>query len=162
MSVVTAPKAPGARPITSVEESYVYPMAVVENLTGLTRRRIRYYEKAGLLRPGRTQGGHRLYSPANVDTLLRIKAMVENGITTMEAVRRMIAAGFDRPAMREPQSASRRWAARPETMGDAAVRVMRPGEIPNARAGAAAETDSPSYFRRPSVMSSGDHKPEER
>jgi DNA-binding transcriptional MerR regulator len=127
-------------------------MAVVERFTGLTRRRIRYYEQVGLVHPSRTGGGHRLYSPENVDTLLRIKALVEGGIATMEAVRRMMAAGFDRRDPLEAKDSTRRWALQPENMGDAAMRVMRPMDIPNSRPSAVPETDSPSYFRRFTVL----------
>ncbi|MBB3260300.1 DNA-binding transcriptional MerR regulator [Paraburkholderia bannensis] len=46
--------------------------------TGVTTHTLRYYEQAGLLRAiGRTQAGHRLYSPADRDWLqfvMRLKA----------------------------------------------------------------------------------------
>jgi DNA-binding transcriptional MerR regulator len=90
---------------------YVFPMAVVEKMTGLTRRRIRYYEEQGLLKPGRSAGGHRLYSPSNVETLMRIRDIMSGGITTMEAVSRMIASDLDRPNQRY---------SRLSTSGDAA------------------------------------------
>lgn len=122
---------------------YVYPMAVVEKMTNLTRRRIRYYEKRGLLNPGRTEGGHRLYSPTNVETLIRIRDIIDSGITNIEAVGRMIALDLDRPAS-ERSSAPRK---NPASIGDAAMRVMRPVETqqlnPKAR-----ESDSLSHFRR--------------
>jgi len=57
----------------------VYPMRVVEHLTGLSGRRIRYYEQLGLVRPARTAGGQRLFSPADVGTLLEIKAALAEG-----------------------------------------------------------------------------------
>lgn len=159
MLVAPTPKSTGARQLSSVEDTFVYPMAVVENLTGLTRRRIRYYEKAGLLKPGRTSGGHRLYSPNNVDTLLRIKGLVDSGINTMEAVRRMMAAGFDRPAVRQPQApVSRHWSP-VESLGDAAVRLLRPIETGSPRNPSTPENDSASYFRRPNVMPN-ERKPE--
>lgn len=135
------------------DQSFVYPMAVVERLTGLTRRRIRYYERCGLLRPARTRGGHRLYSRHNVETLLRVKAIMDEGITTMEAVKRFLDSGLDRPLLGDAGQASgpglygrRFWTPRADALGDAAVRVMRPGQAPPV--GGAPETDSPSYFRR--------------
>lgn len=130
------------------DDEYVYAMAVVERLTGVTRRRIRYYEKAGLVRPSRTKGGHRLYSPGNIDTLLRVRALVDSGITTMEAVRHMMAAGLDRDSRPLRESSRDRWTPQAEAMGDAAMRVMRPVQVPNARLAASPETDSPGYFRR--------------
>ena len=58
----------------------VYSMAVAERLSGLTRRRIRYYESLGLLRPARTPGGRRLYSPAELGRLAEVKGLLEAGL----------------------------------------------------------------------------------
>ncbi len=58
----------------------VYSMAVVERMSGLTRRRIRYYESLGLLRPARTPGGRRLYSPADLGRLAEVKDLLEAGL----------------------------------------------------------------------------------
>lgn len=138
---------------------YVYPMGVVERITGLTRRRIRYYEKVGLLQPARTSGGHRLYSADNVDTLKRIGALLESGISTVEAVRRIMAAGLDLPERpnaspgRPAPGPRDRWAPPPSSsrmMGDAATRLLRPtspGPL-ESRLPTAIESDSASYFSR--------------
>ncbi len=46
----------------------------VEQLVGVTKRNIRFYEKEGLLNPGRDSGnGYRDYSDADVETLKQIK-----------------------------------------------------------------------------------------
>jgi len=122
---------------------YVFPMAVVEKLTGLTRRRIRYYEKCGLLTPSRTQGGHRLYSPSNVETLVRIREIIESGITNIEAVKRLLALEKNRGPLPQPAALS---------MGDAAFRVMRPVASdqvsPATELMRRPETALNSYFRR--------------
>ncbi|MDP2872959.1 MAG: MerR family transcriptional regulator [Bacillota bacterium] len=62
----------------------VYPIAVVRKLTGLSDRQIRYYEQVGLLKPARTAGRRRLFSPLDVEALLRIKADMERGLRTPE------------------------------------------------------------------------------
>lgn len=62
---------------------------MVKNLTGLTERRIRYYEEQGLIAPRRTAGGQRLYSPADVERLLRIKLLLHRG-KSLEEVRRAL------------------------------------------------------------------------
>lgn len=59
----------------------VYAIGVVEKLTGLTARQIRYYEKTGLLQPARTPGNQRLYSPNQVELLRKIKALLAEGYT---------------------------------------------------------------------------------
>lgn len=64
----------------------VYPMGVVQKLTGLTPRQIRYYEKEGLLNPARTKGNRRLYAPDDVDRLLQIKKLLVQGLN-IEGVR---------------------------------------------------------------------------
>ena len=142
-------------------EQFVYPMAVVEHLTGLSRRRIRYYEKHGLIHPQRTKGGHRLYSPENVDTLIRIKNIMDSGISTIEAVKRMLLSGLDlqargqtpRTLKGDPGLSS--WATRAESGGDAPVRFAK--EVPAPQG--SPETDSPSYFRRSRILGAAERKP---
>jgi hypothetical protein len=108
-------------------------MGVVERMTGLTRRQIRYYESAGLLEPYRTGGGHRLYSDRDVRTLIRIKALLQSGFHTMRAVSRALRADVDM-----------------------AVGGSGRGRIPGGGGGGAPRakdsTDSASYFRRHQVL----------
>ncbi len=53
-----------------------YRMEEVAKRTGLTPRAIRYYEELGLLRPsGRTAGGFRLFTEADIAQLLRINEL---------------------------------------------------------------------------------------
>ena len=47
----------------------------IEERTGMDRANIRFYEKEGLLSPGRLANGYRDYSELNVETLLRIKLL---------------------------------------------------------------------------------------
>ena len=61
-------------------ESAVYPIGLVEKITGLSGRKIRYYERCGLLNPERTEGKHRLYTKVEVDRLNEIKALREQGM----------------------------------------------------------------------------------
>lgn len=58
----------------------VYAISVVAELTGLGVQNIRQYEKRGLLRPGRTQGGTRRYSREDVDRLHRISQLLTAGL----------------------------------------------------------------------------------
>lgn len=59
----------------------VYPIGIVQKLAGLSGRQIRYYEQQGLLAPERTKGNQRLYSPQDVDRLVRIKELLAQGLT---------------------------------------------------------------------------------
>lgn len=76
----------------TMRDEPVYPMGVSERLTGLTRRRIRYYELAGLISPHRTAGRHRLYTPAEIETLQTVRLLSERGYHTVEAIRRRLSA----------------------------------------------------------------------
>ena len=76
-------------------------IGVVAKMCGLTPRAIRLYESRGLLRPGRTAAGVRLYRAADVELLLFIKLARRNGLTVRqvgELVRLQETSGA--PAMR--------------------------------------------------------------
>ena len=47
----------------------------VEQLTGMTRANIRYYEMEGLMVPKRNANGHREYSENDVEELNKIKLL---------------------------------------------------------------------------------------
>lgn len=56
------------------------PISTVMTLTELSARQIRYYEEQGLIQPHRTEGNRRMFSLNDVDTLLEIKDLLEQGI----------------------------------------------------------------------------------
>lgn len=56
----------------------IYPVGTVVRLTGLTARRIRYYEHLGLLSPGRERR-RRLYTDAEVARLVEIRDRLLSG-----------------------------------------------------------------------------------
>lgn len=64
----------------------VYPIGVVRQFTGLSERQIRYYEEKDIVVPKRTSGGQRLYSPADIEDLLKVKRLLSRGLN-MEEVR---------------------------------------------------------------------------
>ena len=60
----------------AAEAGSQHRMEEVVRRTGLTPRAIRYYEELGLLRPsGRTAGGFRLFTEADIALLLRINEL---------------------------------------------------------------------------------------
>lgn len=61
-------------------DAAVYSIGVVQKLTGLSGRQIRYYDQQGLVRPKRTRGNRRLYSPADVERLRKIKELLDQGM----------------------------------------------------------------------------------
>ena len=49
-------------------------------MTSLTARQIRYYESHGLIKPARSKGNQRLYTPQDVENLLLIKSLLDKGL----------------------------------------------------------------------------------
>jgi len=58
----------------------LFPIGIVQRLTDLTARQIRYYEQHGLIHPERTHGNQRLYSFNDVERLLEIKSLIDKGL----------------------------------------------------------------------------------
>ncbi|GAA1831078.1 MerR family transcriptional regulator [Microlunatus capsulatus] len=58
----------------------VYGITVAAELVGTGVQNLRLYERRGLLTPGRTAGGTRLYSRDDVTRLGRITALLEAGL----------------------------------------------------------------------------------
>lgn len=63
-------------------------IGVVSELTGLTERKIRYYEERKLIFPERSTGGTRKYSFNDIEQLMQIANQIEDGIQTFE-IRKM-------------------------------------------------------------------------
>ncbi|PSL51284.1 transcriptional regulator [Salsuginibacillus halophilus] len=58
----------------------LFPIRVVKQLTQLTPRQIRYYEEHRLIYPERTEGNQRLFSFNDVDRLLEVKRLIDQGV----------------------------------------------------------------------------------
>lgn len=58
----------------------LFPIGTVMQLTDLTARQIRYYEEHQLISPARTDGNRRLFSLNDIDVLLEIKDLIDQGI----------------------------------------------------------------------------------
>jgi MerR family glutamine synthetase transcriptional repressor len=58
----------------------LFSIGVVMQLTDLTARQIRYYEEHQLITPMRTEGNRRLFSLNDIDRLLEIKELIEQGV----------------------------------------------------------------------------------
>lgn len=60
----------------------------VEELVGITRKNIRFYEEQGLLNPQRAENGYREYEEADVHRLMQIKLLRKLGVP-IEEIRRV-------------------------------------------------------------------------
>ncbi len=58
----------------------LFPIGPVMKLTGLSARQIRYYEQHGLVSPARTKGNRRMFSLNDIDRLLEIKDLIDQGV----------------------------------------------------------------------------------
>ncbi|MFK2825088.1 MerR family transcriptional regulator [Bacillus sp. B190/17] len=67
----------------------LFPMGTVMKLTDLSARQIRYYEEHQLIRPERTAGNRRLFSLYDIDRLLEIKDLLDEGIN-MAGVKKIL------------------------------------------------------------------------
>lgn len=61
------------------DERPLLPISVAAELAGVHPQTLRMYERRGLVVPGRTEGGTRRYSGADVARTLRICALVADG-----------------------------------------------------------------------------------
>jgi MerR family transcriptional regulator, glutamine synthetase repressor len=68
----------------------LFSIGVVMKLTDLSARQIRYYEEHGLISPARTEGNRRLFSLNDIDRLLEIKDMLDQGIN-MAGIKKVFA-----------------------------------------------------------------------
>ncbi len=58
----------------------LFPIGIVKKLTSLSARQIRYYEEHRLIQPIRTDGNQRLFSFEDVDRLIEIKGLIDQGV----------------------------------------------------------------------------------
>ena len=68
----------------------LFPIGIVMQLTELSARQIRYYEEHDLISPCRTEGNRRLFSFNDVDKLLEIKDLLEQGVN-MAGIKKVFA-----------------------------------------------------------------------
>ena len=68
----------------------VYVISVAAELSGVHLQTLRIYERKGLLEPGRTSGGSRRFSEADLQRLARIQELTQAGLN-LEGVKRVLA-----------------------------------------------------------------------
>lgn len=68
----------------------LFPIGPVMQLTELSARQIRYYEEHQLISPARTKGNQRMFSLNDIDKLLEIKDLLDQGIN-MAGIKRILA-----------------------------------------------------------------------
>jgi DNA-binding transcriptional MerR regulator len=86
------PSRPGARPRKSLTIGAVCKL-LKQDFPDISISKIRYLEDQKLLHPRRTQGGYRLYSPADVSRLQTILRLQRDEFLPLRVIRQELAAG---------------------------------------------------------------------
>lgn len=60
------------------QEEPCFVISIAARMVGLHAQTLRYYERVGLLWPSRSVGRQRLYSPADIERLRRIRTLTED------------------------------------------------------------------------------------
>ena len=63
------------------DESELFPIRTVASLTGVNAITLRAWERRyGLIKPVRTDSGHRLYTQVDIDTIHQVVALLDKGV----------------------------------------------------------------------------------
>jgi MerR family glutamine synthetase transcriptional repressor len=81
----------------------LFPIGTVMQLTELTARQIRYYEEHQLISPARTEGNRRLFSLNDIDRLLEIKDLIDQGVN-MAGIKQLILVKEQQEPVNEKQT----------------------------------------------------------
>jgi MerR family transcriptional regulator, heat shock protein HspR len=83
-----------------VDQRAVFIISVAAELAGVHPQTLRIYERKGLVRPKRTSGNTRRYSQADIDRLLAIQELTDEGVN-LAGVKRIIELRAEVDALRE-------------------------------------------------------------
>ncbi len=68
----------------------VFAISVAAEMLSMPVQNLRVYERHGLVEPSRTPGGTRLYSPADLDQLARVRDLLSEGLN-LAGIARVVA-----------------------------------------------------------------------
>ncbi len=64
--------------MTAERSEPLYVISIAARMVGVQAQTLRYYERAGLIAPARSQGRFRLYSPWDIERLKLMKSLMED------------------------------------------------------------------------------------
>ena len=64
--------------MTTRRDEPLYVISVVSRMVGVHAQTLRYYERAGLIEPSRSEGNRRYYSERDLERLQRIKTLMDD------------------------------------------------------------------------------------
>jgi MerR family transcriptional regulator/heat shock protein HspR len=121
----------------------VYVISVAAELAGMHPQTLRIYERRGLVRPARTEGGNRRYSDADIERLQRIADLAEQGMN-LEGIRRVMELEAENVRLRDELARARAAVERAHT--DAERRYRR--DLVPLRQAVAVFGERPSFLDR--------------
>ena len=78
-------------------ESELFPIRTVASLTGVNAITLRAWERRyGLIKPVRTDSGHRLYTQADIDTIHQVVALLDKGVAISQVRHALASPAADR------------------------------------------------------------------
>ena len=96
---VSSPSFGGQSGFAGIPDQGLFPISVVTELTGIGPHVLRGYERAGLVRPARSDGGMRRYSNRDVALVRRASSLSGEGIN-LAGIRRILALEAELAALR--------------------------------------------------------------
>lgn len=84
-------------------DASVYPISVAADMLSMRAQNLRVYERHGLVDPGRTPGGTRLYSQVDLERLTRIRDLLAEGLN-IAGITRVLALEAEVEQLRTAQS----------------------------------------------------------
>lgn len=66
--------------LVSTSQRGVFAISVAAEMVSMEIQNLRVYERRGLITPDRTPGGTRLYSPADIERLHRLRELLAEGL----------------------------------------------------------------------------------
>ena len=72
------------------EDAAVFVISVAAELAGMHAQTLRQYDRLGLVRPGRTAGGGRRYSPRDVALLREVQRLSQEDGVNLAGIKRII------------------------------------------------------------------------
>ena len=64
--------------MSSKHQQPCYVISIAARIVGVHAQTLRYYERAGIIEPSRSQGNQRLYSDEDIEKLRQIKTLVDD------------------------------------------------------------------------------------
>jgi MerR family transcriptional regulator/heat shock protein HspR len=77
-------------PRALAEDAPVFVISVAAELAGMHAQTLRQYDRLGLVRPGRTPGGGRRYSPRDVALLREVQRLSQEDGVNLAGIKRII------------------------------------------------------------------------